>query len=77
MASVKQAAAAFLANHRVAVTGVFAVNPNPDTVEGDPCDKDLRSTPGGVQAVVIGTRPELAEDTLHRLMYASHAPKQV
>jgi uncharacterized protein len=44
---------------------VFAVNPNADTVEGDPCYKDLRSIPGGVQAVVIGTRPELAEDTMH------------
>jgi predicted CoA-binding protein len=44
---------------------VFAVNPNADTVEGDPCYKDLRSIPGGVQAVVIGTRPELPEDTMH------------
>jgi uncharacterized protein len=43
---------------------VFAVNPNANQVEGDPCYKDLRSIPGGVQAVVIGTRPELAEDTM-------------
>jgi predicted CoA-binding protein len=43
---------------------VFAVNPNADVVEGDPCFKDLRSIPGGVQAVMIGTRPELAEDTM-------------
>jgi predicted CoA-binding protein len=44
---------------------VFAVNPNANEVEGDPCYKDLRSIPGGVDAVVIGTRPELAEDTVH------------
>src|SRR5215208_2418490 len=45
---------------------VFAVNPNADEVEGDRCYRDLRSIPGGVQAVVIGTRPELAEDTMHQ-----------
>ena len=43
---------------------VFAVNPNADEVEGDPCYHDLRSIPGGVEAVVIGTRPELAEQTM-------------
>ena len=87
MQSVKEAAAEFLANKRVAVTGVsrtpkthgsntvyrrlrdrgyevFAVNPNADTVEGDPAYQDLKSIPGGVQAVVIGTRPELAEGTM-------------
>jgi predicted CoA-binding protein len=87
MQNVKEAASAFLANQRVAVTGVsrtpkthgsnvvyqrlrergyevFAVNPNANEVEGDRCYKDLRSIPGGVQAVVIGTRPEIAEDTI-------------
>lgn len=39
---------------------VFAVNPNADEVEGDPCYHDLRSIPGGVDAVVIGTAPEAA-----------------
>jgi predicted CoA-binding protein len=43
---------------------VFAVNPNADEVEGDPCYQDLKSIPGGVEAVVIGTRPEIAEDTM-------------
>jgi uncharacterized protein len=43
---------------------VFAVNPNADTVEGDPCFHDLKSIPGGVEAVVVATRPELAEDTV-------------
>ena len=36
---------------------VFAVNPNAEEVEGDPCYHDLRSIPGGVEAVVIATRP--------------------
>jgi uncharacterized protein len=43
---------------------VFAVNPNADTIEGDPAYQDLKSIPGGVDAVVIGTRPELAEGTM-------------
>jgi predicted CoA-binding protein len=43
---------------------VFAINPNADTVEGDACYHDLKSIPGGVQAVVIGTRPSYAEDTM-------------
>jgi hypothetical protein len=87
MITVKEAAAAFLANKRIAVTGVsrkadghgsnavykrlrargydvFAVNPNADTVEGDPCYHDLKSIPGGVDAVVIATRPDLAEATM-------------
>ena len=87
MQSIKEAASAFLANKRVAVTGVsrtpkdhgsntvykrlrergyevFAVNPNADVVEGDPCYQDLKSIPGGVKAVVIGTRPSIAEDTM-------------
>jgi hypothetical protein len=43
---------------------VVAVNPNADEVEGDHCYHDLKSIPGGVEAVVIGTRPELAEATV-------------
>jgi hypothetical protein len=43
---------------------VFAVNPNADEVEGDRAYHDLRSIPGGVEAVVIGTRPEHAEATM-------------
>jgi hypothetical protein len=87
MQTVNEAADVFLANKRIAVTGVsrtpkdhgsntvykrlrdrgyevFAVNPNADKVEGDPCYQDLTSIPGGVQAVVIGTRPEIAEETM-------------
>ncbi len=43
---------------------VFAVNPNADEVEGDECYHDLKSIPGGVEAVVIATRPETAEATM-------------
>ena len=87
MPTIKDAASEFLANKRVAVTGVsrvpkghgsnvvykrlrdrgyevFAVNPNADEVEGDRCYHDLRSISGGVGAVVIGTRPEIAEETM-------------
>jgi uncharacterized protein len=87
MQSIQVAASAFLANKRVAVTGVsrtpeshgsnavyrrlrergyevFAVNPNARQVEGDLAYPDLRSIPGGVQAVVIATRPDHALDTM-------------
>jgi len=43
---------------------VYAVNPNAEEVEGDRCYPDLRSIPGGVDAVVIATRPEVAEETI-------------
>jgi uncharacterized protein len=43
---------------------VFAINPNADQVEGDRCYHDLKSVPGGVEAVVIGTRPQTAEATM-------------
>jgi predicted CoA-binding protein len=87
MLTIKAAAAEFLANRRIAVTGVsrnpqghggnvvyqrlrergytvFAVNPNAEEVEGDTCYQDLKSIPGGVDAVVIATRPEVAEPTM-------------
>jgi len=43
---------------------VVPVNPNAATVEGDPTFPDLASIPGGVEAVVIGTRPEHADATM-------------
>ena len=43
---------------------VFAVNPNTNEVEGDPSYPNLKSIPDGVDAVVIGTRPKVAEDTM-------------
>lgn len=44
---------------------VFAVNPNMKTFEGDRCYPDLQSIPGGVDGVVIVTRPEVAERIVH------------
>lgn len=88
MIAMKEAVSQFLAEKRIAVTGVsrkqkpahgsnfvyrrlrergytvFAINPNADEVEGDHCYPNLSSVPGGVDAVVIGTRPELAESTM-------------
>lgn len=43
---------------------VFAVNPNAEQVVGDPAYHDLHAIPGGVDAVVIGTRPERAAATM-------------
>jgi predicted CoA-binding protein len=43
---------------------VFAVNPNAEAVEGDRCYRGLRSIPGGVDGVVIATRPETAAATM-------------
>jgi len=88
MQTMKEVASEFLANKRIAVTGVsrkskehgantvykrlrdrgyevFAVNPNTDEVEGDRSYHDLKSIPGGVDAVVIATAPSRAEDTMH------------
>lgn len=87
MLTMNEAASAFLANKRIAVTGVsrnpqghggnvvyqrlrergydvFAVNPNADTVEGDPAYANLKSIPGGVDGVVIATNPERAGATI-------------
>jgi uncharacterized protein len=87
MQTMKEAAEEFLANKRIAVTGVsrkakhhgsntvytrlrdrgyevFAVNPNADEVEGAHSYHDLRSIPGGVDAVVIATAPDKAEATM-------------
>ena len=44
---------------------VFAVNPNADEVEGDRSYHSLRDITGGVDAVVIATRPDAAEITMH------------
>jgi uncharacterized protein len=43
---------------------VFPINPNADMVEGDRCYRDLASVPGGLDWVVIGTKPETAESTM-------------
>jgi len=55
--------AASLIYQRLKTTGhdVFAVNPHMQTFEGDRCYPDLKSIPGGVDGVVIITRPEATE----------------
>ncbi len=40
---------------------VFPVNPNMNSFEGNSCFSDLKSIPGGVDGVVIITRPETTE----------------
>lgn len=43
---------------------VYAINPNTDTVEGDPCFADLGSVPSALDGVVIGTAPQRALATV-------------
>ena len=45
---------------------VFAVNPNAKSVEGDRAYHDLRSIPGGVDVVIIATRPDQDESTIRQ-----------
>ena len=42
----------------------IAINPNADEIAGRPAYPDLRSVPDGVEAVVIGTAPQRALDTM-------------
>ena len=44
---------------------VFAVNPHMESFEGDRCYPSVRSIPGGVDGVVIVTRPETTEQIVH------------
>ena len=55
--------AASLIYHRLKKSGhdVFPVKPRMETFEGDRCYPDLPSIPGGVDGVVIVTRPEVTE----------------
>jgi len=45
---------------------VFAVNPNAQEVEGDRCFPDLKSIPGGVEAVVTCAGTVLFRDGKNR-----------
>jgi len=47
---------------------VVPVNPNAPEAEGDPTFPDLSSVPDGVEAVVIGTRPEHALATMEEVV---------
>jgi len=48
--------------------GVFAVNPQADTVEGDTCYPNLKAIPDGVDGVVIVTPPDAVEDIVKQCM---------
>ena len=52
---------------RLKTTGheVFAVNPHMQTFEGERCYPDVKAIPGGVDGVVIVTRPEVTEQIVH------------
>jgi len=52
-----------LVYRRLKATGhdVFAINPNMDSFEGDRCYPNVQSIPGGIDGVVIITRPELTD----------------
>jgi uncharacterized protein len=44
---------------------VFPVNPHMETFDGDRCHPNLQSIPGGVDGVVIVTRPAVTERIVH------------
>ena len=44
---------------------VFAVNPHMQTFEGDRCYPNVQAIPGGVDGVVVITKPEAAEQIVH------------
>jgi predicted CoA-binding protein len=44
---------------------VFAVNPNAEAFDGDPCYPDLASVPQKLDGVVIVNRPEITEKIVH------------
>jgi len=47
---------------------VVAINPNADEIDGVPCYHRLADVPGSVEAVVIGTKPERAGDTMREVV---------
>jgi len=59
--------AANLIYHRLKNTGheVFPVNPHIDTFDGDRCYPNVQSIIGGVDGVVIVTRPDTTEQIVH------------
>lgn len=47
---------------------VYPINPKAAEVEGDTCYRDLQSIPGGVEGLVIVTRPEAADALVRECM---------
>ena len=43
---------------------VFGINPSAEEIEGDPAYENLAAIPGGVDAVVIATTPEVADQVM-------------
>jgi predicted CoA-binding protein len=66
-ANARQHPAGNLIYERLKKSGhqVFAVNPHLQTFDGARCYPNLQSIPGGVDGVVIVTRPETTERIVH------------
>ena len=67
MLTIKDAAEDFLAHKRIAVTGVsrHPESHGANVVYRRLRDRGYKVFPGGVEAVVIGTSPEHADETMH------------
>ena len=57
----RSAAAAIYRRLKSSGHEVFGLNPSLQSFDGDPCYPDVTSIPGGVDGVVIVTRPEATE----------------
>lgn len=60
-----QAANTIYKKLRTAGYKVVPINPKAEEVEGDRCYPDLKSVPGGVQAVFMATHPKVTELLVH------------
>ena len=49
---------------------VFAVNPNTDRAEGDPCYPNLGALPGPVDGAIVVTKPEVSEQVMQECVTA-------
>ena len=49
---------------------VFAVNPNTDRAEGDPCYANLGALPGPVDGAIVVTKPEVSEQVMQECVTA-------
>ena len=43
---------------------VFGINPSAEEIEGDPAYENLAAIPGGIDAVVVATTPEVADQVM-------------
>jgi predicted CoA-binding protein len=50
---------------------VYAINPNAQTLEGDPAYPDVKSTPDKLDGVVIVTTPDVTETVVHQCVEAN------